>query len=234
MKGGASGGTLASLKGTIDEARSSSVARRLLVDPYALSPAREDEPDLDRERDAYGVEHDPELGTWLAPFVMATVNTRVVRRSNALLGHAYGPRLRYREVLALTGRAAPLSAYAVTAAVGAVAAALALRPARPVVDRLLPAPGSGPDERTRRTGGFRVVLDARTAGGRRYRTTVAAQGDPGYAATAVMLGESALALALDRDRLPEAAGVLTPATGIGTVLAERLRRRGFELRTDEA
>ena len=94
------------------------------------------------------------------------------------------------------------------------------------------APGSGPGERTRRTGRFRVELDARTGGGRRYRTTVAAQGDPGYAATAVMLGESALALALDGDALPDAAGVLTPATGIGTALADRLRARGFTLRTD--
>ncbi len=233
-RGGVSGGTVDSLRLQVDTARGDPAARRLLADPYALSPDRDAEPDLGPQRDAFRPARRAEDGAWTAPFVMAPYNTRVVRRSNALLGHAYGPRLRYREVLALTGRAAPLSAYAVTAAVGAVAAALALRPARPVVDRLLPAPGSGPDERTRRTGGFRVVLDARTAGGRRYRTTVAAQGDPGYAATAVMLGESALALALDRDRLPEAAGVLTPATGIGTVLAERLRRRGFELRTDEA
>jgi short subunit dehydrogenase-like uncharacterized protein len=58
---------------------------------------------------------------------------------------------------------------------------------------------------------------------------MSAQGDPGYQATSVMLGQSALALALDGERLPVASGVLTPATGIGDVLATRLRDQGFTL-----
>ncbi len=72
-------------------------------------------------------------------------------------------------------------------------------------------------------------VHTRTTTGARYRSTVAAKGDPGYAATAVMLGEAALGLALEEDRLPEAAGVLTPATALGEVLAERLRARGFRI-----
>ncbi len=234
LRGGVSGGTVDSLRLQMDTARSDPAARRLLADPYALSPDRDAEPDLGEQRDVFRPTRRSADGVWTAPFVMAPFNTRVVRRSNALLDHAYGPRMRYREVVAFTGRAAPVGAFAVTGALGAVAGALSLRRARPVVDRLLPAPGSGPGERTRRTGRFRLELDARTAGGRRYRTTVAAQGDPGYAATAVMLGESALALALDGDRLPDAAGVLTPATGIGTVLAERLRARGFTVGTERS
>jgi short subunit dehydrogenase-like uncharacterized protein len=230
MKGGASGGTLASLKGTIDEARSSSVARRLLVDPYALSPAREDEPDLERERDAYGVEHDPELGTWLAPFVMATVNTRVVRRSNALAGWRYGRAFRYREVMAtgdgLTGRARAL---AVAGGLGALAGGLALPPTRLILDRVLPSPGEGPSEEARRSGYFKIEVHGRTATGARYRSRVSAQGDPGYQATAVMLGESAVCLALDEERLPARAGVLTPATAMGGALVERLRAAGQTL-----
>ena len=231
-RGGVSGRTVDSLRLQLDTAREDPAARALLADPYALSPDRAAEPDLGDQRDLFRPHRRAEDGAWAAPFVMAPYNTRVVRRSNALLGHAYGPRLRYREVVAFTGPAAPAGALAVTGALAALAGALSLRPARPLVDRLLPAPGSGPGERTRRTGRFRVELDARTGGGRRYRTTVAAQGDPGYAATAVMLGESALALALDGDALPDAAGVLTPATGIGTALADRLRARGFTLRTD--
>jgi short subunit dehydrogenase-like uncharacterized protein len=70
------------------------------------------------------------------------------------------------------------------------------------------------------------VVDAGTESGRRYRATAAGSGDPGYAATAVMLGESALALALDGDRLPDRAGSLTPATALGDVLVERLRAAG--------
>ncbi|WP_432494817.1 saccharopine dehydrogenase family protein [Kineococcus gypseus] len=232
-RGGFSGGTVDSLRLQLDTARADPAARALLADPYALSPDRAAEPDLGPQPDVTRPARRAADGVWTAPFVMAPCNTRVVRRSNALLGHAYGPRLRYREVVALSGPAAPVAAVAVTGFLGAVAGALALPALRPLVDRVLPAPGSGPGERTRRTGRFRVVLDARTDGGRRYLTTVAAQGDPGYAATAVMLGEGALALALDGERLPAAAGVLTPATGIGTVLAERLRARGFTLRTDE-
>jgi len=77
-----------------------------------------------------------------------------------------------------------------------------------------------------------MEVHARTSTGARYLTKVEARGDPGYAATAVMLGESALCLALDRDRLPARAGVLTPATAMGATLADRLRAAGqtFEAR----
>jgi short subunit dehydrogenase-like uncharacterized protein len=91
---------------------------------------------------------------------------------------------------------------------------------------MLPKPGEGPGEKARRTGLFRLEVHARTATGARYLTRVEAHGDPGYAATAVMLGESALCLALDRDHLPEVAGVLTPAIAMGPVLTNRLRSAG--------
>ena len=97
--------------------------------------------------------------------------------------------------------------------------------------RLLPAPGQGPGERTRRTGYFRIQIHTRTSAGARYQGTVEAQGDPGYAATSVMLGETALCLAMDRDRLPDRAGVLTPATAMGATLADRLRSAGHILTT---
>jgi short subunit dehydrogenase-like uncharacterized protein len=103
---------------------------------------------------------------------------------------------------------------------------MSFAPTRALLDRVLPAPGSGPSEEVRQKGWFRMVVDARTEDGRRYRATAAGQGDPGYAATAVMLGESALALALDGDRLPDRAGSLTPATALGDVLVERLRAAG--------
>jgi short subunit dehydrogenase-like uncharacterized protein len=97
---------------------------------------------------------------------------------------------------------------------------------RSLLDRVLPSPGEGPSEKARRTGFFRIDVHTRTASGARHVCRVAAQGDPGYAATSVMLGESALALALDEERLPQRAGVLTPATALGTVLADRLRAAG--------
>ena len=102
-------------------------------------------------------------------------------------------------------------------------------PSRALLGQLLPAPGQGPGEGTRRTGYFRLQIHTRTSAGARYRGTVGAQGDPGYAATSVMLGETALCLALDRDHLPDRAGVLTPATAMGAALTARLRSAGHTL-----
>jgi short subunit dehydrogenase-like uncharacterized protein len=227
MRGGASGGTIDSLRGTVDEARSDARARRLLLDPYALSPDRAAEPDLGRQPDVHGPQHDDALGGWVAPFVMGSVNTRVVRRSNALLGHAYGRELRYREVMR-TGRGLPgrAKAAAVVGGLGALMGGLSFPPSRLVLDRVLPSPGEGPSEEVRRTGFFRMEVHGRAADGRTHVAKVAAQGDPGYAATAVMLGEAALCLALEGERLPDRAGVLTPATAMGHALVGRLRAAG--------
>ena len=95
------------------------------------------------------------------------------------------------------------------------------------LDRVLPDPGEGPSETAQANGMFRIEIHARTSTGARYVARVAAKGDPGYAATAVMMGESALCLALDRERLPARGGVLTPATAMGMALVERLRAAGM-------
>lgn len=228
MKGAPSGGTIASAKAQIDDMRESSDQARVVADPYALSPDRATEPDLGDERDLRGVEYSEELGQWLGPFVMAGVNTRVVRRSNALLGHAYGRRFRYREVQGFgPGLAGRAKALGFAGGVGGLLAGLSLPPTRMVLDKVLPDPGEGPDEEARRSGFFRIEIHGTGASGRRYVARVGAQGDPGYAATAVMLGESALCLAFDEALLPERAGVLTPATAMGHPLAERLMAAGM-------
>ena len=231
MKGGVSGGTIDSARHQLDAVARDKQLRKVVGDPYSLSPDRAAEPDLGDERDSFSVRRDPELGgRWTGPFVMAATNTRVVRRSNALSGWSYGRRFRYREVMGFgRSRLAPLLAGGMTLGLGAGMAGMAFRPTRAVLDRVLPAPGEGPGEQARRNGHFRIEVVARTTSGARYTTRFAAKGDPGYAATAVMQAESALCLALDRDRLPQAAGVLTPATAMGGVLADRLRARGFDI-----
>ncbi len=227
MRGGMSGGTLASGLGQFDDMRASASNRRIIRDPYALSPDRDGEPALGEEREVTGVRHDGDLDLWIGPFFMAGFNTRVVRRSNALLGWAYGKRFRYQEVTGFgSGPVAPVRALAATAAFGALLAGVAMRPSRALLGPVLPKPGQGPGEKARRNGYFRLQIHARTSSGARYLTKVEAHGDPGYAATAVMLGESALCLALDRDRLPDRAGVLTPATALGAALTGRLRAAG--------
>ncbi|HEX6932718.1 MAG TPA: saccharopine dehydrogenase NADP-binding domain-containing protein [Streptosporangiaceae bacterium] len=227
MRGGVSGGTLASALGQIDDMRASISDRRIVTDPYALSPDRDAEPDLGDERDLAGIRYDPGLRLWTGPFVMASFNTRIVRRSNALQGWAYGRKFRYREVTGFgAGPGAPVRALAVTAGLAALMAGVTLPPSRALLGPVLPKPGEGPGEKARRAGFYRLQVHARTATGARYRTCVEARGDPGYAATSVMLGESALCLALDRERLPDRAGVLTPATAMGAVLTDRLRAAG--------
>lgn len=227
MKGGASGGTVASLKGTIDDARSDRELAQLLADPYALSPDRQAEPSLGPEGDMRGIQHDQQLEMWIGPFVMGSINTRVVRRSNALQSHAYGRQFRYREVMGFSsGPLGAVQASAVAGGVGALIAGLSIGPARAVLDRLLPSPGEGPSESQRQRGFFRIEIHARTSSGARYLCRVAAQGDPGYKATAVMFAESSLCLALDSDALPPRAGVLTPAVAMGDALVKRLQLAG--------
>ncbi|MEU7908019.1 saccharopine dehydrogenase NADP-binding domain-containing protein [Actinoplanes sp. NPDC049118] len=234
FRGGASGGTIDSLRHQLDVVKNDRGLRRLAANPYALSPAPDEEPDFGPQSDMEtprAAEVDPSLRGSLAPFVMAPYNTRVVRRSNALRGFAYGRRFRYREAMS-TGRSplSPVLAIATKVGLGALVLGLSLPPTRFVLDRILPKPGEGPDERARREGHFTVDLFTRTTTGARYKARVRAKGDPGYAATAVMLGESALALALDRSALPASpGGVLTPATGIGDALVARLRAAGLEI-----
>ena len=230
VKGGVSGGTIDSARAQIEAMSKDSSLKKTVFDPYSLSPDRSAEPDLGDERDRMTPGKEPLLDRWVAPFVMAPFNTRIVRRSNALSDWSYGRRFRYREVMGVgSSPLAPVLAAGVTAGVGAGMAGLAFGPTRKLLDKVLPKPGEGPSEQARQNGRFRIEVVTRTSTGARYTATVAAQGDPGYAATAVMQGESALCLALDRERLPDAAGVLTPASAMGDALVDRLRARGFEI-----
>lgn len=229
-KGGVSGGTIDSMRAQMETVSADPATKRVVADPYALSPDRPAEADLGPQADAFLPRRDQLLGEWTAPFVMASYNTRVVRRSNALSGWSYGRRLAYREVMGFGS--SPLgaaTAAAVTGGLAGLSVGMGSSTARRVLDRFLPKPGAGPSASTMDGGHFRSDLVAVAEDGRRFSAVVSAAGDPGYKATAVMLGESALALAFDGDRLPDGSGVLTPATGIGDRLIERLRARSFLL-----
>lgn len=233
LRGGVSGGTIDSMRNLVDTVKADKNARRIAAGPYSLSPDPAAEPDLGKQSDiemVKGSDIAPELGGRTAPFVMGSTNTRVVRRSNSLREWAYGRKFRYREVMSVGQSAlSPVFAAGISAGLGALMAGLAFGPTRYVLDRVLPKPGEGPSEKARNAGHFTMDIYTTTSTGARYASRVRAKGDPGYAATAVMLGESALALALDGDALPAAAGVLTPATAIGDALVDRLRATGFEI-----
>ncbi|WP_228000746.1 saccharopine dehydrogenase family protein [Nocardia australiensis] len=238
MKGGVSGGTVDSARAMWETIAVDSAARTAITDPYSLSPDRAREPRVGPSDHAFARAKTiaPDLEGWVTTFVMAPHNTKIVRRSNGLLGWAYGPDFRYREVLdAGASPTAPLiagaTAAAVVAGMGAVAMLSRSSSGRRLLDRVLPAPGTGPDEKARATGWFRTATYTRTSAGTQYLATFAGDGDPGYQATAVMLAESGLCLAFDRHRIPDRAGVLTPATAMGDTLATRLRTAGMTIET---
>ena len=239
LAGGVSGGTVASMMEVMRTASADPEARRVMNDPYTLTPDRAAEPELGGQPDLRwrrGGDIAPELdGYWVGPFVMAAVNTRIVRRSNALLGYAYGRRLEYAEQMSM-GRslAAPVAA-AMAAGGNAATMALGSRyfdrlPSR-LVERIAPKPGTGPSERAREQGHYTVETYTTTTTGARYRATMSQKGDPGYKATSVLLGESGLALALDRGRLSDLRGVLTPAAAMGDALIARFPAAGVSLDT---
>ena len=227
IKGRLSGGTIDSMRVGIDDVRDDPSLARKLSDPYLLSPDREDEPDLGRQSNTFLAQRLDD-GSWVAPFIMASFNAQIVRRSNALLGHRYGRELRYREVVR-TGSSllAPVVAGGIALGAGALALGMQNRFSRPLLDRLLPDPGQGPSEKVQRNGRFRLDIRGITTTGATYTATVAADGDPGYAATSVMLSQAGLCLA--SDDLPAGGGVLTPAVAMGDALTARLRAKGFTL-----
>ncbi len=229
LAGGVSGGTVDSMRAVSAEARTSREKGRILHHPYSLSPVPEDEPRIEGLEKDFEIRDLGERG-WAGPFFMAMYNTRVVRRSNSLLDHAWGEHLVYKEGWA-TGRgtAGRIRAYAIGAATAALFKAIQNKRLRPLLSRWIPEPGEGPDEETRRNGRFTVVHQGETVDGQIFECTVSAQGDPGYEVTAMMLAEAALTLVLHEDVLPGQGGVLTPATGLGEPYLNRLRAGGMRI-----
>ena len=163
---------------------------------------------------------------------MASFNTRIVRLSNTLSGWSYGRDLRYREVTDFgSGPMSPVMAGGMALGLGGLVAGLSWTPTRAVLDRFLPKPGEGPGAEALAAGRFRFEIRSTTTTGARYRTRVGADLDPGYGGTAVMFGESVLALARD-EGLPLRTGVCTPATALGAAVVDRLRAQGFTVEVE--
>lgn len=227
LQGGLSGGTIDSMREVSADAKRMPKGGAILHSPYTLSPDHTKEPDLGEQPDNVA-SYVPLLKQWAGPFFMAMFNTRVVRRSNALAGYPYGSALRYREVIptgaGLVGKA---KAQALLAAVGAGFAAIMIEPLRKPLSRFIPEPGEGPREIDR--GGFIVTHHGVTDDGRYVTSRLSAPGDPGYKVTAMMLAEAAVVLATGPAGMPEATGVLTPATGLGEPYLAALREHGMSV-----
>ncbi|MCY1015719.1 saccharopine dehydrogenase family protein [Pyxidicoccus sp. MSG2] len=237
MRAGASGGTVASLMQALEEVAVDRSVRRVLVNPHALDPDPR-QPRNPAERDLATVRYSQESGQWTGPFVMASVNTRVVRRSHALLGFPWGRDFLYTEVAGYGAGVKGLTrATSMTAGLGGFFVALQVKPLRKLLEsKVLPAPGQGPSAEERERGFFVAQLlgegkSPRTGREVKLKGKVAAKGDPGYAATARMLSEAALSLAFDAN--PTQGGVLTPASCMGLRLVERLRKAGMTFEVQE-
>ena len=231
MRGGVNGGTLASALNLMETGEASRVA-----DPFLLNPPGTAPRGGAIHADPIGPHHDPDFDAWLGPFVMGPVNTRVVRRSAALLAGgpdaAYSPDFRYQEYLRVgRGRLAALAAAGISAGMAAGQASMRLGAVRRMARSLVPAPGEGPSERSMDEGSFRCELIGRAAGGQVVRGRIADRGDPGNRATTKFVCEAALTLAGDAP-LPDGAGtggVLTPATALGEAYARRLVDAGMTI-----
>ena len=217
-KGGISGGTYNSLSNVLEEARVDKEVRKTLTNPYGLNPIdKQKGPD---KADLHSVIFDKVSNSWIAPFVMAGINTKIVRRSHALIDFKYGSDFSYDEAT-LSGKGV----------LGQVKGYLSLIPIflatrkkgsiiKNIVDYILPKSGEGPSENTRINGYYNLRFYL-TQKNKIYLSKVIGDMDPGYGSTSKMLAESAVCLALDKT--PETYGILTPSVALGNPLLKRLQ-----------
>ena len=232
MKGGLSGGTIASMIKISEYISSKPELSGVLGNPHALNPDPQitkgvDEPSL------RSVKWDENMNFWIYPFIMSGINTRIVRRSNALMNYLYGRSFRYSEVSSNSkGVFGYFRSTLMLMGLAFLRVGISFKTSLWFLKKfILPKPGQGPNREKRENGFFKLLL---VGANKRNKITLSVKGnkDPGYAATARMITESALSLILNRDSLPKASGVLTPAAGIGKVLVDRLKNRGISFKLE--
>ncbi len=204
MQGTFSGGTLASFKATMAAAAENPELVSVLMNPFALSNG------FQGPEQPHGMKplFEDDLDSWSAPFIMATINTKNIHRSNALLGHAYGEDFVYDEMM-LTGPGEQGEAIAKAVAEDK---SMAENPIKP---------GEGPSKEERDNGFYDVLFIGSNEGGDTVSVSVKGDKDPGYGSTSKMIAESAVVLLLNPDQA--SGGIWTPGAALGTPLIERLQ-----------
>lgn len=209
MQGGFSGGTAASLKATLAAAAREPSVLKLLASPFALTPG------FSGPHQPSGLvpEYDAALGCWVAPFVMAPINTKNVHRTNFLAGHPWGADFVYDEMMVAPG-------------LGELgkAAAEAIARINPFARDKGPKPGEGPGREEREAGFYDLLFVGLMPDGTRIDTVVTGDKDPGYGSTSKMIAESALCLVEDVAAADaKGGGVWTPGALLGAKLRDRLQ-----------
>ncbi|UFH53300.1 trans-acting enoyl reductase family protein [Spirosoma sp. KNUC1025] len=219
-KGGVSGGTIASMLNLVKEASSDATLRKELANPYSICPP------VDyvrpKQKPVTSATYDEVAKAWMAPFVMAAINERVVQRSNAQLH--YHKNFTYNEAM-LTGKGPLgfLGATSVTMAIGGFVFVVAVPPLRGFINLFLPKPGEGPSPEAQRNGYFVHEVYGQTESGQTLQVRVSGDCDPGYGSTAKMIAQAGLSLAQDILKIDKPGGFYTPASLFGERLIERLQ-----------
>jgi short subunit dehydrogenase-like uncharacterized protein len=204
MNGEFSGGTVASLSATMSTLKEKPELINVLINPFSLSGGFQGPDQLDDSKALF----DKKLDMWVAPFIMAAINTKNVHRSNALMGHAYGEDFCYDEMsIAGSGEEGK-------------AAAEFMATLNPLAGDDMPAPGEGPSKESRENGNYDVLFCADMPDGTTLKATVTGDMDPGYGSTSKMIAESAVCLVKDCGGLK--GGIYTPAPSMGQKLISRL------------
>lgn len=228
-KGGMSGGTVASMMNVIKQAVASKQVRSLLKNPYSLNP----DPGFRGaiQPDQRGVQYNKELEKWTAPFLMAGINTRIVHRSNALMGFSYGEGFLYSETMSTgQGVSGYLTAKVISVGIKFMALMGVTSWGRSFLGMFMPRQGDGPVVDPQNPGFYVVQLNGESETGESLACLVKGDADPGYGSTAKMLAEAGVSLALDEIQV--GGGFWTPASCMGQSLLDRLQSRAglsFEL-----
>ena len=221
MKGGASGGTIASMIEMLIAAKANTKVRKAMANPYLLCPQNHSH--KVRQTRLKSAAYDKDFQCWSAPFVMEGINTRVVLRSHGLQSMPYGDQFSYSEIM-LTGKGGKgrIRALSLSVGLGVFVMSAFITPLRKLMQKfLLPKPGEGPSEQEQINGFFDMRILGKND---QHKLIVKVTGDrdPGYGSTAKMLGQSALCIALDIDKAELPGGFWTPATAMGDKLIARL------------
>ena len=224
-EGGASGGTLETMfsMGELDLGDD-------LTNPFLLNPEDSySNEQMQLSSDRVGIAKKSEINAWSGPFIMATANTRVVRRTEALLAlrqESYGPDFTYQEHAFHKSWWSAAKSLVLTG----LSVLILLSPLKRLVKPFLPKPGEGPSESVQENGWFDCKFIVQAEDGTKSVFNMNGRGDPGYKVTSKLVSECALCLIEDQDTLPgggEYGGILTSASGLGESLIARLKRVGI-------
>ena len=228
IRGGISGGTYGSINNLLKESYADRNVFKVLNNPYGLNP--KDKMEGMDKKDLRKIIFDKESNSWIYPFIMAGINTKIVRRSNALSNFKYGKDFRYEEAT-MSGKG--ISGFWKAILAVFPLAMVGLNPnsfLKKIVNSFMPKPGEGPGLEKRKNGFYNLRFYVTIDDKNKAFAKVIGDSDPGYDSTSKMLAESALCLAFDR--LPENYGVVTPSFSMGDKLLDRLNHNAglkFEL-----